>query len=99
MVLVCLPLPATLAFGFLSRVIERASEPMSLVIGFAAALGYLVAFFPALYVFELFAVIATFWYTQRHLNRFDEPLGRVLVCCAAVAVHTAVLVWYFHLGR
>jgi len=98
-VLACLPLPATLAFGLFSRVIENASEPLSLVIGFAAALGYLVAFLPALYVFEPFAVIASFWYTQRYLNRFDESFARVLVCWAAVAVHSAVLVWYFRLGR
>jgi hypothetical protein len=97
--LVCVPLPVTRAAGFLALHILGIDRPLGTLIGFACALGYLVLFFPALLLFEPFAVIASLWYTQCFVNRSDEPIGRVIACWLAVIVHTAVLVMYFRLGR
>jgi hypothetical protein len=96
--LVCLPLTVTRAVGFIALRLGDDS-PLATPIGFASALGYLVVFFPALLLFEPFAVIASVWYTQHSAGRSDEPVGRVLVCWLAVVVHTAVLTMYLRLGR
>jgi hypothetical protein len=97
--LVCLPLPLTRVLGFVSLRLMGLDSPIATLIGFSSALGYLVLFFPALLLFEPFAVIASLWYTQRVATRSDEPIGRVIVCWIAVIVHTAVLGMYLRLGR
>lgn len=98
-VLVCLPLPATLALGYFGLGLEKLDNPLGALIGFASALAYLVVFFPALLFFEPLAVIASIWYTRRSADSDDASLGRVLACWLAVLVHTAVLVKYWRLGR
>ena len=93
--LVCLPLPLNMAVGYLALGARHVADvPLVTLIGFASAIGYLVMWFPALLLFEPFAVIASIWYTRRYTERSDEPLERVLACWAAVMVHTAVLVTY-----
>jgi hypothetical protein len=96
--LVCLPLPITRAVGFLALRLGL-DNPLATLIGFASALGYLVLFFPALLLFEPFAVIASVWYTRHFAGSSDEPIGRVIACWLAVIVHTAVLATYLRLGR
>jgi hypothetical protein len=97
--LVCLPLPITRAAGFFALRVAGLDNPLATLIGFASALGYLVLFFPALLVFEPFAVIASVWYTRHFAGSSDEPIGRVFACWLAVIVHTAVLATYLRLGR
>ena len=97
--LVCLPLPIIWAVGFLSLRVGGFDNPLATVIGFASALGYLAIFFPALLLFEPFAVLASAWYTRRYVTRSDEPIGRVIACWLAVVVHTAALATYLRLGR
>jgi hypothetical protein len=97
--LVCLPLTVTRTVGFIALRLGEFDKPLATLIGFASALGYLVVFFPALLLFEPFAVIASVWYTQHSAGRSDEPIGRAIVCWLAVIVHTAVLTMYLRLGR
>jgi nicotinamide riboside transporter PnuC len=97
--LVCLPLPITRAVGLLALHVVGLEKPIGTLIGFASALGYLVLFFPALLLFEPFALVASLWYTRRFASRSDEPIGRVIACWLAVTVHTAVLATYLRLGR
>jgi hypothetical protein len=97
--LVCLPLSVTWAVGFFALRVEELDKPLATLIGFVSALGYLVVFFPALLLFEPFAVIASVWYTQHSAGRSDEPIGRVIACWLAVIAHTAVLATYLRLGR
>jgi len=96
-VVVCLPLIATKAVGYFALALERVDPHAAALIGFAGVLAYLAVFLPALVLFEPFAIIASIWYTQRHV--LDEPAGRLFACWLAVIVHTAVLISYFRLGR
>jgi hypothetical protein len=95
--LVCLPLIATKVSGYAALGLISIGSELGTWIGFAAALGYLVVFFPALVLFEPFAIIASTWYTRR--LSYQEPVGPLLVCWFAVVVHTAVLISYLRLGR
>jgi hypothetical protein len=88
----CLPLSVIKVLTYAALLVYRADPQGGALFGFAVTFGFLVVFYPALLLFEPFAVIATIWYT-RHCP-FDEPVGRVLVCWAAVAVHTIILVSY-----
>ena len=88
----CLPLSVIKALTYAALLVYRADPQGGAFFGFAVTFGFLVVFYPALLLFEPFAVIATIWYT-RH-SRFDEPVERLLVCWAAVAVHTIILVSY-----
>jgi hypothetical protein len=95
--LVCLPLSLTRALGYFALGLEKLNEPAGAMIGFASVLGYLAVFFPALLLFEPFAIIASIWYTRS--ASYDEPIGRVLTCWLALTVHTVVLISYLRLGR
>jgi len=95
--LVCLPLPLTKALGYFALALQKLNEPAATLIGFASVLGYLAVFFPALFLFEPFALIASIWYTRQSAS--VAPLGRVLACWLALLVHTAVLITYLQLGR
>jgi len=91
-VFACLPLTIIKVLTYAAMLASRADPQAGALFGFAITFGFLVVFYPALMLFEPFAVIATIWYT-RH-SPFDEPVKRLLVCWAAVAVHTIVLVSY-----
>jgi hypothetical protein len=95
--LVCLPLTVIKAVGYGALALGRVHPESAALIGFASALAYLAVFFPALLVFEPFAIVASIWYTRR--SPYNEPIGRLIVCWLAVMVHTAVLISYLRLGR
>lgn len=95
--LVCLPLPLTKALSYFALALRQVNEPAATLIGFASVLAYMAVFFPALFLFEPFALIASIWYTRQSSS--DAPIGRILACWLALAVHTAVLIAYFRLGR
>src|SRR5579872_3051412 len=96
---VCLPLPLTMAALYGGMALQPLDAPMAAVVGFAATLGYVVAFLPALLLFEPFAVVATLWFTARYLRKWGESAMPVIACWMAVILHTAVLVSYLRLGR
>jgi hypothetical protein len=95
--LVCLPLTAIKAVGYAALELGRVHPESAALIGFAGALAYLAVFFPALFVFEPFAIIASIWSTRR--SPYNEPVGGLIACWLAVIVHTAILISYFRLGR
>src|SRR5579864_7256726 len=82
-VLVCVPLPLTMAALYGGMALQPIDAPIAAVVGLAATLGYLVAFLPALLVFEPFAVAATLWYTVRYGRRWSEAAMPVTVCWIA----------------
>ena len=93
-VLVCLPLPSVAALEVFARALEHVDEHAFAMIGFAGALGYLATFLPALVLFEPFALGASVWYTQRFARRDGESFGGLIMCWAAVVVHTVTLAFY-----
>jgi hypothetical protein len=95
--IVCLPLTAVRLLGYAALVLERVAPTFATAVGFVSALAYLAMFFPALVLFEPFAIIASIWYTRR--SPYNDPIARLIVCWAAVIVHTAVLISYIRLGR
>lgn len=97
-VLVCLPLPAVTALGQFALALQQADDHLFIALGFASALGYVVTFLPALVLFEPFAIGGSIWYTQRYTRRDDESLADVIMCWAAVLVHTATIAFYLRRG-
>jgi hypothetical protein len=96
--LVCLPLPALTALGQFARALETVNERAFIMIGFASALGYVVTFLPALLLFEPFAIGASVWYTHRCASRDNESFGGLIMCWAAVLVHSITLAFYLRTG-
>jgi len=96
-VLVCLPLTLIKLVLYFALALQSINPQSATWIGFAGVLAYLAVFFPALLLFEPFAVIASIFYTRQ--SPYNEPIGRLLVCWLAVIVHTAVLISFIRLGR
>ena len=95
--LVCLPLTVIKLLGYVALGLQTVDPKFATLVGFASVLAYLAVFFPALLLFEPFAIIASIWYTQRSPD--TEPIGRLIVCWLAVIVHSSVLISYIRLGR
>jgi hypothetical protein len=98
-VLVCLPLPVVCAIGVFAHAVRRLDPQGAAALGFAATLGYLATYFPALYLFEPFAIVASLWYTRRWFDQYGEAFAPVIACWTAVIVHTAALAYFMRLGR
>ena len=77
-VLVCLPLTLIKLVLYFALAIQSIDPQSATWIGFAGVLAYLAVFFPALLLFEPFAIIASICYTRR--SPYNEPVGRLLVC-------------------
>jgi hypothetical protein len=96
-VVVCLPLTMTKAVLYFSLALKGVAPQAAALIGFAGVLGYLAVFWPALVLFEPFAIVASIRYTLR--SALDAPPGWLIACWLAVIVHTTVLISYVRLGR
>lgn len=97
-VFLCLPLPVVTAVLLFASALRSVSESSAVALGFAASFGYLVTFLPALVVFEPAAIIASIAQTRRYVGGDDEPIESVIACWAAVALHTAAILFFLRRG-